>query len=52
MTKNINIKELLDLISRGSIWNLGNDILYRLCRDYPDHKSREEITAKVWLIPT
>jgi hypothetical protein len=25
-------------------------MLYQLCRDYPDHKSPEVITAKVWLI--
>ena len=46
----MNTKELLNLTSRNTIWNLGNEILYRLCQDYPDHKSAEVITAKVWLI--
>ncbi len=50
MIKNVNTKELLKLVSRSTIWDLGNEILYRLCRDYPDHKSAEVITAKVWLI--
>ena len=46
----MNTRELLNLTSRGAIWNLGNEMLYRLCKDYPDHKSPEVITAKVWLI--
>jgi len=31
-------------------WDLGNDVLYSLCRDHPKHDRREEIIAKVWLI--
>lgn len=50
MTGNMNTTELMKLTSRGSIWNLGNEVLYQLCLDYPDHKSPEVITAKVWLI--
>lgn len=50
MNESINTAELIKLISRGTIWNLGNDLLYRLCKDHPGHKSAEEITAKVWLI--
>ncbi len=46
----MNTRELLNLTSRGAIWNLGNKMLYRLCQDYPDHKSPEVITAKIWLI--
>jgi len=41
---------ILKLTSRSAIWNLGNEILYQLCREYPDHKSPEVITAKIWLI--
>lgn len=47
---NITTEQLLDLTSRGVIWDLGNEMLYKLCRDYPDHKSPEVIVAKVWLI--
>jgi hypothetical protein len=50
MTKDMNTRQLLNLTSRSAIWNLGNEMLYRLCKDYPDHKSPEVITAKVWLI--
>lgn len=46
----MNTRELLNLTSRGTIWNLGNDMLYRLCKDYPDHRSPDVIAAKVWLI--
>ena len=50
MTHDMNTADLLNLTSRGAIWNLGNEMLYQLCRDYPDHKAPEVITAKVWLI--
>jgi hypothetical protein len=31
-------------------WTLGNDVLYRLCKEHPLHKTYEEIGAKIWLI--
>lgn len=31
-------------------WQLGNDVLYNLCRDNPGHVTDEEIVAKFWLI--
>lgn len=31
-------------------WDLGNYVLYKLCRDYPKHNIDSEIIAKVWLI--
>lgn len=31
-------------------WTLGNEILYRLCREHPLHKTDDEIGAKIWLI--
>lgn len=49
-TDKVDTKQLIKLTSRGEIWNLGNSILYQLCKDYPEHKSPEEITAKIWLI--
>lgn len=33
-----------------SRWSVGNDILYRMCRDYPNHTNEDEIIAKVWII--
>lgn len=31
-------------------WDLGNDVLYRLCKEHPNHKTEQEIIAKIWLI--
>lgn len=32
------------------IWHKGNEVLYKLCADYPDHRDDQIIVAKVWLI--
>jgi len=34
----------------SSAWDLGNKILYDMCRQYPAHNNSSEIIAKVWLI--
>ena len=31
-------------------WMLGNNILYKMCSDHPNHTDPEEIRAKIWLI--
>jgi len=46
----MNTRQLLKLTTRSIIWDLGNKMLYQLCRNYPDHKAPEVIVAKVWLI--
>jgi hypothetical protein len=33
-----------------SVWDLGNEVLYKLCADYPGHTANDAIIAKVWLI--
>lgn len=33
-----------------SVWDVGNDWLYELCRKYPGHEQLEHVAAKVWLI--
>ena len=48
MIMNITRKDV-DL-AKADIWDLGNDILYKLCRDYPEHKKPEVVQAKIWLI--
>lgn len=50
MIDKIKTAQLIQMTSRGAMWNLGNDILYQLCARYPGHKSPEVIAAKVWLI--
>jgi len=31
-------------------WDLGNEVLYKLCKENFDHKETDKIIAKVWLI--
>lgn len=31
-------------------WKIGNDILYDMCKKYPDHTDTDEIAAKAWII--
>ncbi len=31
-------------------WHVGNDILYEMCKKYPNHKDNAEVIAKLWLI--
>lgn len=33
-----------------SIWDVGNEALYSLCKKYPKHEKDSEIIAKVWLV--
>jgi len=37
-------------LKEQSVWDLGNQTLYELCRKHPDHRSVDTIVAKVWLI--
>ena len=32
------------------VWELGNDVLYQLCREHPGHTDEDAIVAKMWLI--
>jgi hypothetical protein len=43
-------KEDVDLAKADDIWTFANEILYRLCRDYPEHKKPDIVGAKIWLI--
>jgi hypothetical protein len=48
------MKEISELEIRKALtksaWDLGNKVLYKLCADYPSHKTDQEIIAKIWLI--
>jgi hypothetical protein len=37
-------------IESQSVWDLGNNVLYRLCAEHPGHDRDDVIIAKVWLI--
>lgn len=34
----------------SKIWDIGNGVLYDLCKKYPAHKSIDEVVAKLWLV--
>jgi len=40
----------VDYAIAHSPWDLGNQVLYSLCQDYPKHNCGDAIIAKVWLI--
>lgn len=35
---------------REDLWDLGNEVLYKLCEDHPTHTNKQAIIAKIWLI--
>jgi hypothetical protein len=43
-------REDIDFAKADDIWTFANEILYRLCRDYPEHKKPDVVGAKIWLI--
>jgi len=34
----------------GDGWKFGNDILYRMCQEFPKHDTSSQIVGKIWLI--
>lgn len=40
----------IDGVLADRTWDLGNKVLYELCRKYPHHIKPNEVIAKVWLI--
>jgi hypothetical protein len=45
----INCEKIRSAFS-SSAWDLSNDILYKMCRQYPNHENDEEIIAKILII--
>jgi hypothetical protein len=43
-------KEVVRKALANCAWDLGNAVLYDLCKEHPAHKTNREIIAKVWLI--
>ncbi len=43
-------RSIIDYALDSSLWDLGNEVLYSLCRKHPGHEKADEIIAKVWLI--
>jgi len=46
----INIKKFVKASQQPSPWDLGNRVLYDLCKTHPGHRAEDEIVAKIWLI--
>lgn len=46
----IDLKELIESSKKLNNWDLGNEVLYNLCKEHPTHKEPNEIIAKIWLI--
>jgi hypothetical protein len=42
--------EIDKILSRNSVWDLGNSWLYKLFETYPKNKKSDEIVAKVWIL--
>ena len=40
----------VDFALAPSPWDIGNQVLYKLCQDYPRHDCGDVIIAKIWLI--
>jgi hypothetical protein len=43
-------KQDIDYALAQKLWDFGNDVLCRLCREYPKHDQDNVIAAKIWLI--
>ena len=46
----LDLDRLRNCEKEGTCWDVGNSILYDLCKKYPTHKKVDEILAKIWLI--
>lgn len=40
----------IQFVRSPCVWDLGNQILYDMCRVHPRHREDDEIVAKIWLI--
>lgn len=50
---NMRVELTDDLLNRalaGSVWDFGNQVLYDMCRNNPEHKADGIILGKIWLI--
>src|SRR6185437_13387759 len=50
MSKSLSLDFIDKAFRTQSVWNLGNEVLYRLCEAHPAHKTSSEVVAKIWLI--
>lgn len=43
-------RQLVARAQKPTRWDIGNGVLYDLCRRFPRHENAEGVVAKVWLI--
>jgi hypothetical protein len=48
--KTLDLTRLRNCGTNGTCWDVGNNILYDLCKRYPRHDDQREILAKTWII--
>ena len=46
----LDLQRALQVATSTSPWDLGNEVLYDLCRKYPFHREAPAVIAKIWLI--
>ena len=44
------LREAVELARRPSPWDLGNEVLYDMCRRHPLHRDDQAVVAKLWII--
>lgn len=53
-TRQVRTSRRLELAIRSALkpqpWDLGNKVLYRLCKQFPKHSESSAVLAKIWLI--
>ena len=53
-TGQVRTSRRLELAVRSALkpqpWDLGNKVLYRLCKQFPKHSESSAVLAKIWLI--
>ena len=45
-----NYKNRIEKAARQNLGHFGNNILYKMCENYPGHKEESVIIGKIWLI--
>jgi len=46
----MDLSKRIENAMKETEWDFGNKILYKMCKDFPEHKTSNQIVAKVWLI--
>lgn len=50
MPTETKLRNLITQAKEQEEWDFANDVLYRLCKEHPEHTDPKRVAAKVWLI--